>query len=133
MSEKKGEAKPEKTALEEASKPAKPLSLAYLNVELEALKQTVLEHGQQIGELQEALARKRKPVSNGKIQIRDKQTGNVYPSKNNAYQSLLRSGELKELVDKGIFGSVPEKNTFGWYALVRELPDRFEEVQQEQT
>jgi hypothetical protein len=82
-----------------------------------------------IVELQQAIARKRKPVaSNGKIAIKDKQTGTVYQSKNNAYQSLLKSGELKELVEKGIFGPVPEKNTFGWYALVRELPDRFEEV-----
>jgi len=58
----------------------------------------------------------------------DKQTGEIYPSKNNAYQSLLKSGELKDLVDKGVFGPVPEKNTFGWYILVRMLPDRFEEV-----
>jgi hypothetical protein len=44
----------------------------------------------------EALARKRKPVaSNGKIKIKDKNTGKVYSSKNNAYQSLLKSVELK--------------------------------------
>ena len=82
-----------------------------------------------MAELQETLARKRKPVaSNGKVQILDKQTGEIYRSKNNAYQTLLKSGALKELVDKGIFGDIPQKNTFGWYALVRELPDRFEEV-----
>ena len=57
-------------------------------------------------------------MPNGKVQIRDKQTGTIYPSKNNAYQTLLKSGELKDLVDKGIFGDIPEKNTFGWYALV---------------
>ena len=90
--------------------------------ELQSLKLTVAE-------LQEALARKRKPVaSNGKVQILDKQTGEIYRSKNNAYQTLLKSGELKELIDKGVFGDIPEKNTFGWYALVRELPDRFEEI-----
>ena len=78
---------------------------------------------------QETLARKRKPpASYGKVQILDKQTRQIFPSKNNAYQTLLKSGELKELVDKGIFGDNPAKNTFGWYALVRELPDRFEEV-----
>jgi hypothetical protein len=70
----------------------------------------------------------RRPTANGKIQIKDKQTGKVYPSKNNAYKSLLKDGELKELVDQGIFGPDPSKNTFGWYALVRALPDRFEEI-----
>jgi hypothetical protein len=60
--------------------------------------------------LQEAIARKREPpLSNGKIQIRDKQTGQVYPSKNNAYQSLLKAGELKSLVDKCLFGDVPDR------------------------
>jgi len=99
--------------------------------ELESLKQIVGEHTQLIPQLQEALARKRKPVaSNGKVQIVDEKTGQIFPSKNNAYQSLLKSGELRDLVDKGIFGDNPAKNTFGWYALVRELPDRFEEVKQ---
>ena len=87
------------------------------------------EHTDLITQLQETLARKRKPVaSNGKVQIRDKHTGTIYPSKNNAYQTLLKSGELKELVDKGLFVDIPQKNTFGWYVLVREWPDRFEEV-----
>lgn len=54
----------------------------------------------------------------------------MYPSKNNAYQTLLKSGELKDLVDKGVFGETPEKNTFGWYVLEREWPDRFEEVKE---
>jgi hypothetical protein len=117
---------------ENLAKPAKPLTMAYLNSELELLKQTVSEQGQQIAGLQEALSRKRRPVvSNGKVQIRDKQTGTVYPSKNNAYQSLLKAEELKDLVNKGVFGPVPEKNTFGWYVLVREWPDRFEEVREE--
>jgi hypothetical protein len=109
--------------------PAPPLTLKQLHQELQSLKQVVDEHSQLIVQLQETLARKRRPVtSNGKVQIRDKQTNTVYPSKNNAYQSLLQSGELKDLVDKGIFGPVPEKNTFGWYTLQREWPDRFEEV-----
>jgi len=102
--------------------------LSDIKLILDALTATALDHTRQIAELQEALARKRKPVPNGKVQILDKQTGQVFPSKNNAYQTLLKSGELKGLVDKGIFGDIPEKNTFGWYALVRELPDRFEEV-----
>ena len=102
--------------------------LSDIKLILDALTATVLDHTRQIAELQEALARKRKPVPNGKVQILDKQTGATFPSKNNAYQTLLKSGELKALVDKGVFGDIPEKNTFGWYALVRELPDRFEEV-----
>jgi hypothetical protein len=102
--------------------PTPAITLESLHQEIEHLKLTV-------SELQETLARKRRPVaSNGKVQILDKQTGQIYPSKNNAYQTLLKSGDLKELVDKGVFGDIPKKNTFGWYALVRELPDRFEEV-----
>ena len=105
------------------------LTLSDIKAILNSLTSTVLEHSNQIAELQEALARKRKPTRNSKVQIRDKQTGKTYPSKNNCYQSLLKAGELKALVDKGVFGPDPAKNTFGWYALVREWPDRFEEVQ----
>jgi len=105
--------------------------LSDIKLILDALTATVLDHTRQIAELQEAMARKRKPVPNGKVQIRDKKTGKTYPSKNNAYQTLLKSGDLKELVDKGIFGDNPAKNTFGWYALVREWPERFEEVPEE--
>ena len=105
--------------------------LSDIKLILDALTATVLDHTRQIAELQEALARKRKPVPNGKVQIKDKQTGTVYPSKNNAYQTLLKSGDLKELVDKGLFGDIPKKNTFGWYVLVREWPERFEEVREE--
>jgi hypothetical protein len=121
----------ESTTTPKPEKPSTPppLTMKQLHQELETIKQVVDEHAQLIVQLQETLARKRKPVaSNGKVQIHDKQTGTVYPSKNNAYQSLLKAGELKDLVDKGIFGPDPEKNTFGWYALVREWPDRFEEV-----
>jgi len=107
--------------------------LSDIKLTLDALTATVLDHTRQIAELQEILARKRKPVPNGKVQIRDKKTGKIFPSKNNVYQTLLKSGELKDLVDKGVFGDIPEKNTFGWYALVRELPDRFEEVKPEET
>lgn len=112
-----------------APQPEKPKPLAYLNQELQSLKHQVDEHANLMTQLQEILIRKRKPVaSNGKVQIKDKQTGTVYRSKNNAYQSLLKSGALKDLVDKGVLGPDPQKNTFGWYTLVREWPDRFEEV-----
>jgi len=122
------EPKPESESPQPQPEAVEP-KLSDIKLILDALTATVLDHTRQIAELQETLARKRKPVSsNGKVQILDKQTGEIYPSKNNAYQTLLRSGELKDLVDKGVFGDIPEKNTFGWYALVRELPDRFEEV-----
>lgn len=121
----KEDIKPTSTPKPEAKK---PMTLSSLQKELEALKQTVQDHTQLIADLQSMLALKRKPTLNSKVQIRDKQTGKVYPSKNNCYKSLLKAGELKDLVDKGIFGSQPEKNTFGWYALVRALPDRFEEI-----
>ncbi len=111
----------------------KPLTLNYLNQEIQSLKHLVDEHSTIMTQLQEILSRKRKPVaSNGKVQIKDKKTGTVYRSKNNAYQSLLKSNALKELVDKGVFGPDPQKNTFGWYTLVREWPDRFEEVKPEE-
>ena len=108
-------------------------TLEQLHQEILSLKQQIFNHANLITQLQETLARKRKPVtSNGKVQIRDKKTGKIYPSKNNVYQTLLKAGELKSLVDKGLFGPVPEKNTFGWYTLVREWPDRFEEVAAEE-
>jgi hypothetical protein len=131
MSTKKSAVKKPKA---QAPKPGTPKpetvepKLSDIKLILDALTATILDHTRQIAELQETLARKRKPVPNGKVQIRDKKTGTIYPSKNNAYQTLLKSGELKDLMDKGIFSDIPEKNTFGWYALVRELPDRFEEV-----
>jgi len=113
----------QKTPPPESITPTPPaITLESVHADLETLKLVVAE-------LRDTLARKRRPVaSNGKIQIRDKTTGKVYPSKNNAYQSLLKAGELKELVAKGLLGDAPDKNTFGWYTLVRELPDRFEEV-----
>jgi len=118
----------------EIKKPVTP-TLDSLQEELHLLKRLALEHNQQIIELQEMVtelqdivSRKRKPTSNGKVQIRDKETGNIYPSKNNCYKSLLKAGELKDLITKGVFGPDPEKNTFGWYALVRALPERFEEI-----
>src|SRR4030042_822751 len=122
-------AKPEKPKAS-TSTPTPTPGLEQLQQEIETLKAIIADHANLILQIQEALARKRKPVhSNGKVQIRDKQTGTVYPSKNNAYQTLLKSGDLKELVDKGLFGDNPQKNTFGWYVLAKEWPDRFEEGQ----
>jgi hypothetical protein len=87
-----------------------------------------------MADVQSQLTLKRKPTANGKVQIKDKLTGKIYKSKNNVYQTMLKAGELKDLVEKGLFGAVPEKNTFGVYALFRAYPDRFEEIHdQEQT
>ena len=116
---------------EESPAPEQPPSeaISTSTPTLESIQQEIESLKLAVAELQEALSRKRKPVTtNGKVQIKDKQTGEIYPSKNNAYQTLLKSGALKELVDKGIFGDIPKKNTFGWYVLVREWPERFEEV-----
>jgi hypothetical protein len=109
-----------------------PPSLAQLADDIQYLRLLGTYHSLQIAQVMEALARKRKPASSvEKVQIKDTHTGTLYPSKNGAYQSLLKSGDLKELVEKGVFGPNPDKNTFGWYALVREWPDRFEEVKQQ--
>jgi hypothetical protein len=93
------------------------------------MKALVLELSAQVTELIASQKPLRRPTANGKVQIKDKWTGKIYPSKNNAYQTLLKSGELDALVKQGILGSEPEKNTFGWYALQKTLPDRFEVVQ----
>ena len=118
---------PKEVIAPELTKQEEPLTLEGIHKELSDLKELVLSHSELIAALHDALTKKRRPTSNGKIQILDKLTGEVYPSKNQAYQVLLKAGELKELVNKGIFGTDPEKNTFGWYALVRAWPDRFEE------
>ena len=132
--------KPEITALAPESQtepkpiivPPPPLTLDRLQDDLQSLRLLVIDHSLQLAQVMEALSRKRKPVQSvEKVQIKDIHTGTLYPSKNNAYQSLLKSGELKPLLDKGVFGPNPEKNTFGWYSLVREWPDRFEEVKQQ--
>jgi hypothetical protein len=106
----------------------RPLTMASLKAELDELRALVQAQSTQIADMRSLLALKRKPTKNARIQIRDKETGRIYPSKNNAYQSLLKSGELKELVDKGIFGPNPAKNNFGWFTLNRAYADRFEEV-----
>jgi hypothetical protein len=116
--------------------PPKKLTLSNVLHELETLKQTVLHHTEQLADIESRLTRARKstsPTSRTRVQIRDKQTGTVYRSQNATYRSLLKSGELKELVDKGVFGSVPEANSYGWFALWRAWPNRFVEVRSEQT
>jgi len=129
---------PEPAPAEVATKPElpskpKPLTMSSLHSELDALRQVVDQQGLLIKQLMETPARQRKPpTSNGKIQIKDTKTGKIYPSKNNVYQSLLKTGELKELVDAGVFGPIPEKNSFGCYALFRAYPDRFVEVHEQE-
>ena len=107
-------------------------SHAQLVADIEEIKGVLNEHSLQIADLQAMMEKKYAPRSNGKTKIRDTQTGEIYPSKNNCYQSLLKAGDLKELVSKGVFGVIPEKNNFGWFALNRAYPDRFEEVKDEE-
>jgi len=120
--------KPEAKAEKPKPEAPKPMTLADMQKVVEALSKTVVEHSEKILTLEELLARKRKAVPNGRVEIKDTKTGKVYPSKNNTYQSLLKSGDLEELVAKGIFGSDPAKNNFGWFALQRAWPDRFTEI-----
>jgi len=98
-----------------------PRIAATLLTEIDALNKDVAE-------IKEVLAHKRKPVANGKVQIKDTETGIVYKSKNNVYQTLLKNNDLADLVSQGVFGADPKKNSFGWYALNRAFPDRFIEV-----
>ena len=115
------------------SKP-KPLTMLSLHSELEELRQVVDQQAILIKQLIETPARQRKPpTSNGKVQIKDTLTGKIYPSKNNVYQSLLKAGELDDLVKQGVFGSDPAKNSFGCYNLFRAYPNRFVEVKPEET
>ena len=107
----------------------KPLTMTALHSDLEALRQIVEQQGILIKQLMETPIRQRKPpVSNGKVQIKDTLTDKIYPSKNNVYQSLLKAGELEDLVKQGVFGSDPAKNSFGCYNLFRAYPNRFVEV-----
>jgi hypothetical protein len=111
------------------SKP-KPLTLVSLKTDVDALNKCLQLMDLKLEGFEALVALKRKPTANGKVQIRDKVTGKIYKSKNSVYQTMLKAGELKELVDKKIFGAIPEKNTFGVYALFRAYPDRFEEVRE---
>jgi len=116
------------TKPEPPSKP-KPLTMTSLHAEIEELRKIVDGQTTLIKQLLEAPVRQRKPpTSNGKVSIKDTVTGKIYPSKNNVYQSLLKAGELDDLVKQGVFGADPAKNSFGCYNLFRAWPNRFEEV-----
>ena len=115
------------TKVEPTAKP-KPLTMSSLKSELDELRTLIQTLTTQMADVQSQLALKRKPTANGRVQIRDKVTGKIYKSKNNVYQTMLKAGELSDLVKAGAFGASPEKNTFGVYALFRAYPDRFEEV-----
>lgn len=127
----KAKEKPEQVPAPEPvpSQPAVEPEPFDMQKEILFMKAIILDLLAEVAELVASQKPLRRPTANGKVQIRDKQTGKVYPSKNNTYRSMLNAGELKELVDQGIFGPEPEKNTFGWYALQKTLPDRFEIVQ----
>jgi hypothetical protein len=134
-----GEQAPEQLLELEPSAPKKPaeppsprdVSLFDLYVILVELRALVHDQHEMLIAFQNAPVKgtRRAPMlpNGGKVQVVDKTTGEVFPSKNGAYQTLLKRGALKELVAKGVFGDDPAKNSFGWYALKRAWPDRFEE------
>jgi len=107
------------------------VSLSDILATLNELKSLIHDQHEMLLTFQSVPAKstRRAPMlpNGGKVQVVDKTTGEIFPSKNGTYQTLLKRGALKELVDKGIFGAEPEKNSFGWYALKRACPDRFEE------
>ena len=113
----------------------KPLTMANLKTELDELRVLIQTLSTQMADVQSQLTLKRKPTANGKVQIKDTVTGKIYKSKNSVYQTMLKAGEIDKLVESGIFGPNPAKNTFGVYALFRALgPERFQEIHdQEQT
>jgi hypothetical protein len=116
--------------------PAKPKSLTLISLhgEIEELRKIIDGQATIIKQLLEAPVRQRKPpTSNGKVQIKDTVTGKIYPSKNATYQTLLKAGELDDLVKQGVFGSDPAKNSFGCYNLFRAYPGRFVEIKPEET
>ena len=123
------ETKVEPPAATPPSKP-KPLTLVSLKTDVDALNKCLQLMDLKLEGFEALVALKRKPTANGKVQIRDKVTGKIYKSKNSVYQTMLKAGELSDLVKAGIFGTSPEKNTFGVYALFRAYPDRFEEVRE---
>jgi len=112
----------------------KPITLVSLHAELEELRTIVDQQVIQIKLLMAPpMTQRNPPLSNGKVQIKDTLTGKIYPSKNATYQTLLKSGELEDLVKQGVFGSDPIKNSFGCYNLFRAFPNRFVEVKPEET
>jgi hypothetical protein len=113
---------------------AKPITLVSLHAEVEALRTIVDQQVIQIKLLMAPPMRQRNPPqSNGKVQIQDTKTGKIYPSKNATYQTLLKAGELEDLVKQGVFGADPVHNSFGCYNLFRSYPNRFVQIKPEET
>jgi hypothetical protein len=111
----------------------KPLTLVSLKLDVDAMNKCIQQMNLQLKDFEAFVALKRRPPANSsRIQIRDKVTGKIYKSKNNTYQSMLRNGELQEMVEKKLLGDTPEKNNFGAFALFRFYPDRFEEVHEQE-
>ena len=61
----------------------KPPTMVSLKADVDELHKHVLDLTMQMADINIQLALKRKPTANGKIQIRDKQTGKIYKSKRN--------------------------------------------------
>jgi hypothetical protein len=107
----------------------KPLTMTSLHAEIEELRKIIDGQSALIKQLMETPVKQRRPpTSNGKVSIKDTLTSKIYPSKNNVFQTLLKAGELDDLVKQGVFGADPIHNSFGCYNLFRAYPGRFQEV-----
>jgi hypothetical protein len=103
--------------------------LVKLLVEVENIKSRMTTFELQLADVKEHHVDARGEMAKRpRTQIKDNTTGRVFKSKNATYQTLLREGALKELVEVGLFGDDSKGNNFGWFALNRALPGRFEEV-----
>jgi hypothetical protein len=87
------ETKVEPPAATPPSKP-KPLTLVSLKTDVDALNKCLQLMDLKLEGFEALVAMKRRPPANSnKVQIRDKQTNKLYPSKNSVYQNLLKAGE----------------------------------------
>lgn len=107
-----------------------PLTLESLQRAIQLLRQDFGTHTIKLEEILVLLAKKRKTPANGngKVAILDTATNVTYRSKNGTFRALLKEGKLDKLVEEGVFGPNPSKNSFAWYSLNRYYPGRFQEI-----
>jgi len=61
----------------------------------------------------------------------DTKTGREFMALNQCYLTLLREGELEEMLRAGKLADNPEEDRFGWFKMRRFYPGRF--VQEDDT
>ena len=101
--------------------------MASLHGEIEELRKSLMDRPYPSKNCKRHLIKgeNRRPQWQNTIKARKRQD---LSSKNNVYQSLLKAGELKDLIKQGVFGAVPVHKSFGCYKLFRAFPGRFVEV-----